>query len=345
MSELKLGRREFLKAGGVSAIGASMGLPESASGETARTEGAEQADASGNMPAHEKGFPQLALITSYSPQKLAFAASAGYQGVVIKVDRSFSPRLSDSEIDSILSTSRQTGVRIISIECMAPNHIDPDPARRRAANESFIRDLEFSHRLGCKFTGTFSGGIPGASMEDQAKALADVVNEKYIPVCEKLGMGMGWENYPTATNFATVPAAWSAVFSQVPSKLLGLEFDPSHLVRQFIDPYQAAWDFRDRILAVHAKDTEITEPILQQVGIHGQGWWRYRIPGQGRIDWPRFITALLQVKFSGGMAVEHEDQFWDEPPSNNAAEFPQARKDGFILAQRYLSMFLPGRLS
>ncbi|MGH9342607.1 MAG: sugar phosphate isomerase/epimerase family protein [Terriglobia bacterium] len=342
MSELKLGRREFLVAGGVSALGASVGLPEGTPEGLGRS-GAQQADES--LPAQEKGFPQLAMITRYSPQKLAFAASAGYQGAVITVDRSFNPRLSDSEVENILSTSRQTGVRIISIECMAPNHIDPDPARRRTANEDFIRCLQLSHRLGCKFTGTFSGGIPGASMEDQAKALAEVVNEKYIPVCEKLGMSMGWENYPTETNFATVPAAWAAVFSRVPSPLLGLEFDPSHLVRQFIDPYQAAWDFMDRIRGVHAKDTEITEPILQQVGIHGQGWWRYRIPGQGRIDWPKFITVLLQVKFSGGIAVEHEDQFWDEPPSNGAAEFPQARKDGFILAQRFLSMYLPGRLS
>lgn len=336
MSDLKLGRRDFLKAGGATALGASVGMPAMAASGGAPRES--------SAPAHEKGFPQLALITSYSPQKLAFAASAGYQGVVIKVDRHLNPRMSDSDIDAVQAASRDTGVRIISIECMDPNHIDPDPARRREANQRFISELEFSHRLGCKFTGTFSGGIPGASMEDQAKALADVVNEQYIPVCEKLDMNMGWENYPTETNFATVPAAWHMVFSQVPSKRLGLEFDPSHLVRQFIDPYQAAWDFMDRILAVHAKDTEITEPVLQQVGIHGRGWWRYRIPGQGRIDWPRFITVLLQAKFAGGMAVEHEDQFWDEPPSNNAPEFPQARKDGFILAQRYLSMYLPARL-
>lgn len=182
-------------------------------------------------------------------------------------------------------------------------------------------------------------------MEDQAKALADVFNEKYLPVCEKLDITMGWENYPCPVNFATVPAAWEAVFSQVPSHRLGLEFDPSHLVRQYIDYFEAAWNFKDRILGVHAKDTEITQPVLQKVGIHGQGWWRYRIPGQGLIDWPRFITVLLQTRFGGGIAIEHEDPFWDEPPHNSAPEFPQARKDGFILAYRFLSMYLPGRLS
>jgi sugar phosphate isomerase/epimerase len=334
MVEHKFGRRDFLKVGGASALGASMGL----AGEVGSPQGPDA-----SPPAGEKQFPQLALITNYSPQKLAFAASAHYQGVVVKVDRSFNPGLSDSQIDQILSTARQHGIRIISIECMDPNHIARDVGERQKANEEFIRCLEFGHRLGCKFVGTFSGGMDGASMDDQAKALADVVNEKYLPVCEKLDLTMGWENYPCPTNFATVPAAWEKVFNLVPNRRLGLEFDPSHLVRQYIDPYEAAWNFRDRIRGVHAKDTEITEPILQKVGIHGQGWWRYRIPGQGLIDWPRFITVLLHAGFGGGIAVEHEDPFWDEPPSNDAPEFPEARKDGFILAERFLRMYLPGR--
>lgn len=317
----------------------SIGLAES---------GAEPSPEQSNAlptPAEEKKFPQLAIITRYSPQKLAFAAQTGYQGVVVKLDHFFNPSMSDSALDGVLATARQTGAKIISIECMEPNHIDPDPAKRRRANAFFIRCLEFGHRLGCKFVGTFSGAMPGASTEDQAKALADVVNTKYVPVCDKLGVDMGWENYPCDVNFATFPAAWSKVFALVPSPRLGLEFDPSHLVRQYIDPYWAAWEFMDRIRGVHAKDTEITQPVLQQVGILGDGWWRYRIPGQGLIDWPRFITVLLQVKFGGGMAVEHEDKFWDEPPSNAAEEFPQARKDGFILAHRFLSMYLPGRLT
>ena len=130
-----------------------------------------------------------------------------------------------------------------------------------------------------------------------------------------------------------------------PSHRFGLEFDPSHLVRQYIDPIQTAWDFRDRILAVHAKDTEIIQPVLAKVGIHGQGWWRYRIPGQGLIDWPKFVTVLLQAGFQGGVAVEHEDPFWDVPHGDDGPEMAQERRDGFILAARFLRQYLPGRLS
>lgn len=338
MPDSKLDRRGFLIAGGASALGA----PILGAAEAAVSSAAQNAPAQSQQ--NEKKFPQLAMIVPYSPQNMAFAASANYQGVVVPLASDFNPKISDSAIDKIVQTARDTNVRIISIECMNGfNHSDPDAGKRRDAQQNFIQCIEFANRLGCKFVGTFSGGIPGKSADDQAKALADAVNEVYMPVLEKLDMSMGWENYPTPLNFATVPSLWDQVFALVPSPRLGLEFDPSHLVRQYIDPIQAAWDHKDRILAVHLKDTEITQPVLQKVGIQGQGWWRYRIPGQGLINWPAFFTCLLQAGFSGGMAVEHEDAFWDQPHTPQVPELCQARKDGFLEASRFLRLYMPGR--
>ncbi len=338
MSEnLVWNRRDFLKVGGTSA--AALGVAGTA---VAPMEAAQAPAAQAGTPP-DTPYPKLSIITPYSPQKFAFAAQAGYEGVVVTPGPDFNPNLSDSAIDQILATARNAGIRIISIEYFGPNHTDPDAGKRSAAQADFIRALEFCHRLGCKFVGTFSGGQPGVSMEDQAAAFADVFNEKYLPVCEKLDIRMGWENYPTGNNFASTPAAMQAVFDRVPSKRLGLEFDPSHFVRLYIDPVSAAWQLKDRILAVHAKDTEITQPVLQQVGIAGQGWWRYRIPGQGIVNWTAFLTVLLQIHFNGGIAVEHEDAFWDVPHTGNLPDFPQQRKDGFILARRFLEQYLPGR--
>ena len=82
MQDYKFDRRDFLKAGGVSALGTQMAF--------AGSPALAQESAPSTSP-HEKGFPQLAIITHYSPQKLAFAASAEYQGVVITVDRFFNP--------------------------------------------------------------------------------------------------------------------------------------------------------------------------------------------------------------------------------------------------------------
>jgi sugar phosphate isomerase/epimerase len=257
-------RRDFLKVGGTSTAALGVAAAAALPIEAAQAPAAQ----AGTPP--DTPYPKLSIITPYSPQKLAFAAQAGYEGVVVTPGPDFNPNLSDSAIDQILATARNAGIRIVSVEYFAPNHTDPDAGKRSAAQAEFIRALEFCHRLGCKFVGTFSGGQPGASIEDQAAAFADVFNEKYLPVCDKLDVAMGWENYPAGVNFASTPAAMQAVFDRVASHRLGLEFDPSHFVRLFIDPVSAAWQFKDRILAVHAKDTEITQPVLQQVGIAGK---------------------------------------------------------------------------
>ena len=86
----------------------------------------------------------------------------------------------------------------ISIECIDPNHIARDAAKRREAITEVIRDLELGHRVGdASFVGhvqrrdgwSHDGG-PGA------KALADVFNENYLPVCEKLDIADGMGELP-----------------------------------------------------------------------------------------------------------------------------------------------------
>jgi hypothetical protein len=68
-------RREFLKAAGVSA--ATLGSPH--------VSNAGQSSTPASVPADTK-YPKLAIKTRYSPQRLAFAASAGYEGVVVDVN-------------------------------------------------------------------------------------------------------------------------------------------------------------------------------------------------------------------------------------------------------------------
>jgi len=337
-----LPRRSFLKSAGAIGAMAAGSLPGA---NAAIAGGFSTSQNPANDPADTK-YPKLSMIVPYSPQTLRFAASVGYEGIVIPINGNTSDldNLTNSQIDKIAATARDVGIKTISLDCMFGfNHIAKDAGERKLARSRFLRALEVAHRLGCKFVGTFSGGTNGSSADAQVKEYAAVINESYLPACEKLDLKIGHENYPSEVNFATVPAVWEKLFALVPDHRYGLEFDPSHLVRQFIDPVQTAWDFRDRIVAVHAKDTEIIQPVLQKVGIRGERWWRYRIPGQGLIDWPKFITVLLQVGFRGGIAVEHEDDFWDEKPSTGI-ELPQARKNGFVLASRFLRQYLPGRL-
>ncbi len=348
MNKNSLPRRDFLRtASAAGAAGLGM-ISEPAAGQSTQP-GAEDEVASAAEVAPR--FPQLAIRSWYSPQRLAFAREAGYQGIVAPLNQGLRPDLNEGQIQAIKDHSTRLGVRIISLEAMYDhegkdlNFLAADPAERARVRNYFVRVLELGQKLGCHFVGCFSGGQAGASATQQVQALAAELNQHYLPACERLNMSMGPENWPAPINFCTTPGLWKALFQQVRNPRFGLEFDPSHLVRQYIDPYAAAWEFKERILASHAKDTEIIEPVLQQVGIGGDGWWRYRIPGQGIIDWPRYLNVLLQARFAGGIAVEHEDPFWDQPHGDDGPELAPARKDGFILAARFLRQFLPGRLA
>jgi sugar phosphate isomerase/epimerase len=44
------------------------------------------------------------------------------------------------------------------------------------------------------------------------------------------------------------------------------------------------------------------------------GWWRYRIPGLGQVDWRRLVDALHQAGYAGVVSVEHEDPVWSGDP-------------------------------
>ena len=106
------------------------------------------------------------------------------------------------------------------------------------------------------------------------------------------------------------------MFELVPSKAVGLEFDPSHFIFQFMDYTAAIREFGERIYAFHAKDTQILCDKLNAVGLYGDqwqgtGWWRFRMPGYGDADWKAIFVALSDVKYDGDIIIEHEDPTYE----------------------------------
>jgi sugar phosphate isomerase/epimerase len=99
-------------------------------------------------------------------------------------------------------------------------------------------------------------------------------------------------------------------FEMVPHDNFGLNFDPSHLVHQQIDHIEAVHHLAKRIFHTHAKDTEINYRRMHYRGILESGWWRYRIPGRGEIDWNAYITALKENGYDSVLSIEHEDGFF-----------------------------------
>jgi len=116
-------------------------------------------------------------------------------------------------------------------------------------------------------------------------------------------------------------------FEMIPHDNFGLNFDPSHLVHQQIDYIEAVHHFADRIFHTHAKDTQINYRRMHYSGIYEKGWWRYRIPGRGEINWNAFVSALKEVGYDSVLSIEHEDGLF-------------GREQGFIHGARYLNSII-----
>ncbi|MHA1681037.1 MAG: sugar phosphate isomerase/epimerase family protein [Promethearchaeota archaeon] len=94
---------------------------------------------------------------------------------------------------------------------------------------------------------------------------------------------------------------------------IGFEFDPSHLVWQFVDYYGFAEKMAKmgRIYSIHAKDIMVWKEKLGMYGFYQnpEQWWRFTIPGKGQIDWKKFFDATKPALSAGDIPVfvEHED--------------------------------------
>ena len=167
--------------------------------------------------------------------------------------------------------------------------------------------------------------VPG---KDKMQTIQEDVPEVLGPVVEYAatkGIKVALENW-YATNLQGL-AHWDKLFEVIPAENFGLNFDPSHLCWQQIDYIEAVYRFRDRIFHTHAKDTEIRDHDLRYLGNQASGWWRYCIPGYGRIHWGQYIAALKHSGYDGVLSIEHEDG-------------ALGREEGFIKGLAHLQQFV-----
>jgi len=253
-------------------------------------------------------------------------------------------KVTDETIEKVKSGLQKAGIYVSALQ-VGGAHIDPDANRRARSNASFAKAIEAAGKLGVPNVGTASGKDESKPFPKQVDEIVRVYNEKYFALCEKYKVRILWEPYPGGANLAISPAGFEALFKAFDnSPWVGLQYDPSHLVWQMMDPIQTARDFVDKIHDVHLKDTEIRWPILRKVGINPVDktrWWRYRLPGLGSIDWAAFFTVLQDAGYEGAMNIEHEDPLYGSP-SRPGPDFSEDYKEGFRMAHRYLRQYVPG---
>lgn len=233
--------------------------------------------------------------------------------------------LPDSEVSNIRGLAHSSGVRISSL-AFYTNMTEADPAKRRINSDNLKKTIDAAHELGVSVVCTLAGMPVGD--KDKMRTIEEDCAQVFHPLVEYAagkGIKIALENW-FATNIQNL-AHWERLFEVVPHENFGLNFDPSHLLWHQIDYIEAVERFSRRIFHTHAKDTEIREDKLRSLGNQARGWWRYVIPGYGRVKWGEYIAALKSVGYDGVLSIEHEDKYI-------------GREEGFIKGKNYLQQFV-----
>jgi sugar phosphate isomerase/epimerase len=224
-----------------------------------------------------------------------------------------------------------------------PNPLVADEREAAVVIDHIQKVISAAALLGVNQMNTFVG-------RDHTRSLADnwrVFDERWPAIvrhAETEGVRMGIENcpmfftrdeWPGGKNLAVSPRAWREMFRRIPSRALGLNYDPSHLIWQQMDPVAPLREFADRILHVHAKDVKVDRARLNDVGILAPplDFHAPKLPGMGDIDWGAFISALRGTGYDGSVCVEVEDRDYEATL--------ELRKEALRRSGRFLRKLIP----
>lgn len=198
---------------------------------------------------------------------------------------------------------------------------NPEGVRRRAAEE-VKRTAEAAARFGVKVVNGFTGskiwhmlaGFPPTPPEVIEAGYKDFA-DRWCPILDvfaEVGVKFALEVHPSeiAYDFWTTHMAQEAINHH---NAFGINFDPSHLYWQMVDPATFVYEFGSRIYNVHVKDSVRNlngrNGILSShlpFGDYRRGW-NFVSPGRGEVPFERIFRALNDVGYKGPLCIEWED--------------------------------------
>jgi sugar phosphate isomerase/epimerase len=138
-----------------------------------------------------------------------------------------------------------------------------------------------------------------------------------LDVYDEVGVRFAHEVHPSeiAYDYWTTVRTLEAIGHR---EAFGLNWDPSHMVWQDLDPVSFIWDFQDRIYHVDCKDTKMRarDGRAGRLGSHlpwadGRRGWDFISTGHGDVPWEASFRMLNQIGYDGPISVEWEDAGMD----------------------------------
>lgn len=232
----------------------------------------------------------------------------------------------------LVRATRERDLEISALSCHG-NALHPDPELAEAHDAAFRDSLRLAGELGIEAVVTFSGcpgGSPGATRpnwvtcpwpDDFAETLEWQWNERVGPYwseaadfARERGVRVAVELHP---GFVVYHTASFHRLRAVAGDAVGVNFDPSHLFWQQMDPLTCVRELGNAILHVHAKDTRLDPANVARNGVldttsyaePARRSWSFRTVGYGHDEgfWRDLVSELRLVGYDGVLSIEHED--------------------------------------
>jgi sugar phosphate isomerase/epimerase len=249
--------------------------------------------------------------------------------------------LSEERINYIQQYLRKKNIYISALGYY-PNPLDANQEQADYFQAHIKKVIRAAAKLNISVMNTFIGRDPKKNIAENLKKATEVW-PGIIKVAEENNIKIGIENcpmyftadeWPGGKNLATTPAIWDKLFELFPTPLLGLNYDPSHLVWQQMDYIKPIYQYKDRLHHIHLKDAKVYKDKLDNVGImaHPLEYHSPKLPGLGDVNWRQFFSALTDIRYRGPVCIEVEDKAYEgsEADVHNAV----------LTSRNYLKQFL-----
>jgi sugar phosphate isomerase/epimerase len=226
-----------------------------------------------------------------------------------------------------IRTVESSGLRLGSVDLLDFGSIlHSDEAKRRehvAGNVAYVKEVSAA---GAKLF--FTAIIPGDPTRKRSENYALAV-ETYGPIVDAIRSAgaklviEGWPGRaPHYPSLCCTPETCRA-FLRDAGEGVGLNYDPSHLIRLGVDPLRFLREFCPHVHHAHAKDAQLIAEAAYEFGLYqpaalveppwrfGEHAWRYTIPGHGQMDWGEAFRILSEGGYAGAVCVELEDDHFN----------------------------------
>jgi sugar phosphate isomerase/epimerase len=240
----------------------------------------------------------------------------------------------DTAFDAFCSSLDNRGLSLCGLSCHG-NPLHPDKQEATRVHDDFVATCELAAKLGVLHVSLLAG-CPGGGPGDKTPNW--IINSTFPDWKDAYEWQWGervlpyWRNaVATADRYhvkiCVEPHSADVVYSletflrlhDAIGATIGLNFDPSHLWWQGVDPLAFINAAGEHIYTVHVKDAIFDSRAVALNGVASaesyDAWdrrpWSFSTPGYGHSElfWAQFVRALRNANYAGALSIECEDPF------------------------------------